>query len=243
MTPIYAIGDVHGCYEQAKNAVTKIQRYHAEQFSGDPRIIWLGDLTDRGPNSKEVVEFIMERGDECVMGNHDYALVASYISPNYLQNWLNWGAGTTLKSYGHDEDILKIVISALMGGVATKQMLDQIDVKLIPEEHVKWISSLPTKIETDNHFFCHAGVDPKKDFAEQDDYDLMWIRGEFLDHRAMYPKLVVHGHSIVNHSDRYSEPPNRVNLDFGAYHYGKLCVGVFDDSVPGGHLVEKFMIT
>jgi len=242
INPIYAIGDVHGCFDEAKCAVQAIENYHLNnKFSDNPRIIWLGDLTDRGPQSREVVELVMSRGDECVMGNHDHAMFASCKTMRYITPWMKWGGATTLASYGHDQELLQSVIQSMING----EVFDPnwVDTSVIPTDHVDWLSKLPTKIETKNHFFCHAGIDPNTPFDKQDDYTLMWIRDEFLDHKKTYPKLVVHGHSIIGHSDRHKNPKNRVNLDHGAYYSGNLCIGVFDDNVKGGKLIEKIIIT
>ncbi|GAB5455371.1 MAG: hypothetical protein Hens2KO_16000 [Henriciella sp.] len=65
----------------------------------------------------------------------------------------------------------------------------------------------------------HAGLRPGKDFAEQDDYDLMWIRDEFLDSRSTFDVVVVHGHTPVE--EPYSDH-RRINVDTGAYFTGRL---------------------
>ena len=175
------------------------------------------------------------------MGNHDHALFVSCRNPSYLNAWMKWGGGETLLSYGHDVESLIKVFEQMNNGQEYDQKL--IDTSIIPSSHVEWISKLPTKIETKNHFFCHAGIDPLLSFDKQEDYTLMWIRDEFLNHQTSYPKLVVHGHSIVGHSDRHTNPTNRVNLDYGAYYSGRLFIGVFDDDIKGGQLIEKLVVT
>ena len=242
MKPIYAIGDVHGCFDQAKNAIIAIDRYHRKQgFSGKPRIIWLGDYVDRGPDSYEVLELLIARSDECVLGNHEQAMYRACIDVEHARYWLKWGGGATLVSYGHDQKDVLDVIHALI--YRDRELdLTKINVNIVPQKHVDWLTALPTKIETDNHFFCHAGINPDLDFNHQDDNTLLYIRDPFLEDRRIYPKLVVHGHSIVGNSDKFKNPRNRVNLDYGAYYRGSLCIGVFDDSIPGGSLIEKLMV-
>jgi serine/threonine protein phosphatase 1 len=61
--------------------------------------------------------------------------------------------------------------------------------------------------------------------ASQDPHDLIWIRWDFLDHRGLFEKVVVHGHTPV------SEPeilPNRVDIDTGAFKTGRLTALVID---------------
>ena len=133
INPIYAIGDVHGCFDEAKCAVERIKQYHtSNNLPNNPRIIWLGDLTDRGPKSKDVIEFILNRGDECVMGNHDHALFVSCRNPSYLNAWMKWGGGETLLSYGHDVESLIKVFEQMNNGQEYDQKL--IDTSIIPSD-------------------------------------------------------------------------------------------------------------
>ncbi|WP_245502708.1 metallophosphoesterase, partial [Mesorhizobium sp. M1A.F.Ca.IN.020.06.1.1] len=57
-TVVYAIGDVHGCYDELSTLEQKIE-LDALQFRGRKIIIMLGDYVDRGPNSRRVVEHLM----------------------------------------------------------------------------------------------------------------------------------------------------------------------------------------
>ena len=243
MTPIYAIGDVHGCYEHALKLTNKIDQYHSENnFSETPRVIWLGDLTDRGPQSKEVIDFIISRGDECIRGNHDQAMLEACTNPDKIHSWIKWGGGNTLISYGHDREMLSEILNDVaMGYISDLSTI--VDISIVPKSHVTWIASLPTKIETKNHFFCHAGVDNNYSLKDQPDEALQWIRHKFLNSTTKWPKHIVHGHSIVNVTDRYQKPIGRTNLDYGCYSTNIMCAGVFDDDTVGGRLIEKLTVT
>jgi len=59
------IGDVHGCLEELQNLINKCN------VSDEDRVILTGDLINRGPDSRGVVDFVRERGFECVRGNHE----------------------------------------------------------------------------------------------------------------------------------------------------------------------------
>ena len=65
MKNIYIIGDVHGCY---KSLLALIEQFPNKQNS---KIVFVGDLIDRGANSCEVIEFIINNNYDCVMGNHE----------------------------------------------------------------------------------------------------------------------------------------------------------------------------
>jgi serine/threonine protein phosphatase 1 len=76
----YVIGDVHGCYDELCELFEKIEKHHGGY---DYKLIFVGDYVDRGPKSKEVVEFIMKmqkRGHVALMGNHEDMLLAGEYS-------------------------------------------------------------------------------------------------------------------------------------------------------------------
>lgn len=70
---IYAIGDVQGCYRSLMNLLDQI---HVE--SDDPKLIFVGDLINRGPDSLATIESIRKLGDKAnvLLGNHDLHLLA-----------------------------------------------------------------------------------------------------------------------------------------------------------------------
>ena len=79
------------------------------------------------------------------------------------------------------------------------------------------------------YFLCHAGVRPGVPLERQDDHDLLWIRGDFLNSTMDFGKIVVHGHTPV------AEPevlPNRINVDTGAFASGRLTCVALDDRRP-----------
>lgn len=73
-----------------------------------------------------------------------------------------------------------------------------------------------------DYMFVHAGINPDAPLDNQDPEDLIWIRGEFLNHSDLYEKVIVHGHSISDTPEIHS---NRIGIDTGAYHTNNLtCV-------------------
>lgn len=57
------IGDLHGCYDEALNLLDKCN------VSSNDRVLYAGDLIDRGPKNWECVELAMRY--ECILGNHE----------------------------------------------------------------------------------------------------------------------------------------------------------------------------
>ncbi|MBL4813166.1 MAG: metallophosphoesterase, partial [Rhodobacteraceae bacterium] len=113
---IYAIGDIHGQKTMLDHALALI---HADGGQ-DARIVFLGDYTDRGPDSRLVVEALMEGFEQgrnwvAVRGNHD-RMFSRYVRYNNEHDprissgkgWLHpaLGGQTTLASYGVDAGVL-----------------------------------------------------------------------------------------------------------------------------------------
>jgi len=126
-TSTYVIGDIHGCYHTMMALLDKLP--------SDARIIFVGDLCDRGNYSKEVIEYISSNHYECILGNHDYYMATSIDDAlegreNIWSKDENMGYEATLKSYGGDREIL--------------------------HRHIKWIKTLPQYIEIDHYFISHA---------------------------------------------------------------------------------------
>lgn len=242
----YAIGDLHGCYQLLILAWNKIQQDVQKRglTKDDYVIVTLGDYTDRGPESKQVIDFLMQKQAEgeplvCLAGNHEYILLNCYdwdtfdplpapmIYPS-LRSFLRNGGVETLASYGY------------------RYKGDwNADLTVIPKEHLKWLRSLPLFYETENYFFVHAGVKPDRSLDEQDPNDMIWIRHEFfLAADAHFPfdwgKHIVHGHTpTVRYTTELKH--NRTNLDTGSVWSGEQAIGVFDLSVQHGP-VEVLMV-
>ena len=63
------IGDVHGCYQELQDLLRAVK---ATPYD---RLISVGDLISKGPDSRAVVEWAMKtRNLECVLGNHELRL-------------------------------------------------------------------------------------------------------------------------------------------------------------------------
>lgn len=107
MEQIYIIGDVHGCY---KSLLALIEQLPNKKNS---KIVFVGDLIDRGSNSCEVVKFIMDNNYDCVKGNHEemfleYAPLKENEDLSDSKYWLlKCGGEQTLKSYTSKDEYYK----------------------------------------------------------------------------------------------------------------------------------------
>ena len=215
-SPVYAIGDVHGQLSELRRLLDLI-----EQDGGkDAKIVFLGDYTDRGPDSKGVIDLLIagkktDRNWTFIKGNHDQMFRLFLQTPPqhdpHLPTELYWlhprlGGDTTMASYG--------VIST------PKTRLIQTHneaLEAIPNTHIQFLDALELSHTHGDYFFCHAGVRPNVALKDQTEDDLIWIRQEFHEFTDPFPKIIVHGHTPVDAATHYS---NRINLDTGA-GYGK----------------------
>lgn len=220
--PIYIVGDIHGYMPKLQTA---LQRIHADGGQ-DAQIVFLGDYIDRGPDAPQILDFLIEaqtmaRPWTMLKGNHDtfprrfIETQSSYFLPSRDLSWLNPKAGGAefLQSYGiltegrPDADIA----------------LDA--ARLIPQAHLNFLDTLQLTFETDDLFCAHAGIKPGVPLDQQIEQDLIWIRHEFLDDTRDHGKLIVHGHTAVEHPEHAG---NRINLDGGAGFGRPLYPAVFE---------------
>src|SRR5258705_6982956 len=141
----YAIGDLHGRYDLLQLALIKI---HEHAGKTEHKIITLGDYIDRGPESRQVIEHLMLCGEQIValQGNHEAMAVESIhrqLDPSW---WMGNGGDQTLRSYGHP---------FLQGRY---HYGEEVYYSLVPQEHVKWMATLPLYYETEKQIFVHAGI-------------------------------------------------------------------------------------
>ncbi|WP_432817326.1 metallophosphoesterase family protein [Sulfitobacter sp. JB4-11] len=221
---LYAIGDIHGQLAELQRVLALIEA----DGGRDARIVFLGDYTDRGPDSKGVLDLLVQARAEgrnwtLLQGNHDRMFswfMRKYPQHDaYLPIELSWlhprlGGNTTLASYG------------VTFTERSRQLAVHADaVNAVPPSHLDLLDSLDTSFETADLFFAHAGIRPGVPLDKQDVEDLLWIRKDFHAVRYAHPKLVVHGHTPVDRAQHYG---NRINLDSGAGYGKPLTAAVFE---------------
>jgi len=81
--------------------------------------------------------------------------------------------------------------------------------------------------EVGDYAFVHAGVRPGVALAHQEERDLLWIRGEFLQATGPFGKVIVHGHTPM---EEPQVTPHRLGLDTGAYATGVLTAVRLDEA-------------
>ncbi len=213
----YAIGDVHGRLDLLHELSEMIEDDVAARPPARPvRLIFLGDLIDRGPDSRAMIELGMRLTGETsaivLKGNHEATLVDVWRgNHDALEMWLMHGGDATLTSYGVDVQALD---------PDDWQAWMRATRRAVPADAIDWIDRLPTWIAIDRHYFVHAGIRPGVPLDAQDDRDRLWIRDEFIDCIDDHDAIIVHGHTIEG--DTVEILPNRINVDTGAYRTGRL---------------------
>lgn len=220
-TQIHAIGDIHGQLELLEAALALIEK------DGGPgaQILFVGDLVDRGPQSAEVLDRLIDgiaagRPWTVLKGNHDRMfqrfLRRGELHDDNIKSGLSWlndrlGGAATLASYGVADAAERPL----------EEVLEEAREK-VPAAHLRFIDGLPLLHETDELFFCHAGIRPGVPLDSQAEDDLLWIRHDFLTDTTPHPKLIVHGHTPVEAPLHHG---NHLNIDCGA-GYGTPIVPV-----------------
>lgn len=220
---LYAIGDIHGRYDLLQLLLTKVDA-DAESFEGQTTLVFLGDYVDRGPQSKAVLDFLIElervSRHELVflLGNHEQTMLDFLADAPASEHWLRYGGLETLASYGvqiSSEDLSKSSLSRVRS-----TLRDNLDAS-----HLDFLRRLRLSYEQGDYYFAHAGVRPDIDLNAQILDDLLWIREPFLSSTRDFGRIIVHGHSI-------SEEPvvrrNRIGIDTGAFASGRLTALVLE---------------
>ncbi|RAU23355.1 serine/threonine protein phosphatase [Paramagnetospirillum kuznetsovii] len=224
-TRVYAIGDIHGrmdLFERLLAAISTDVSYDPYEIGRPDRVvvICMGDLIDRGPDSRGVIERLLSGAPAtgplagaqfiALRGNHEDYMTQFLADFSVAPGWLRNGGLEAIRSYvGHLPD----------GFVADYPALQRLLYRAMPPSHLRFLSRMPAKHVEGDYLFVHAGIRPEVPLERQDAYDMMWIREPFLSHTGPYPKMVVHGHTQVSEPEIH---PNRIAIDTGAYRSGRL---------------------
>lgn len=212
----YAVGDVHGRLDLLK-AVINHSIYDAAKRNLAPRFIFLGDICDRGPRSRQALDLVADilidfPGSMLLKSNHDemFSSALKSMDRREIGAWLSRGGMQTLASY---------CPSDLNGAFEV--------IRTMHLDHIRMIDDATSLHFEDGFVYTHAGINPENSLSEQNDRDLTWIREPFLDHIGHIGGIVVHGHTVVGDLPVVTE--NRISIDTGAHTSGRLTVAVIDN--------------
>lgn len=171
------IGDIAGNYKTLMALVAQMP---------DEPFMSLGDMVDRGPRSKDVLDFFMKPGNSAILGNHEHMMLSFCKNRPYYGSavWLYYNGGRATKMSFMDEKCDEF----------------QRTQAVIPEVYLEWLDSLPFFYETEDLFVSHAARNPRLSMnrlLDQADYDdnILWYRG---NPKRMEGKYQVYGHNYGN---------------------------------------------
>ena len=220
----YGVGDIHGRLDLLEDLLAAITRNSARRVPRKTYLVFLGDLIDRGPDLRGVVERL--RGGAIsgmipifLMGNHEEVMLRILEHESgVLWNWLKFGGAECVESYGLDPFRLS--------RMQEKDALRLIEAS-IPLAHRAFIAAFADTFSFGDYLFVHAGIRPGRPLEEQRRQDLRWIREPFLTEPGDLGHVVVHGHTVVDAVEEYD---SRIAIDTGAYRSGILtAIGIEDD--------------
>ena len=221
---VYAVGDIHGRADLLAALLKQIQAdARVGDYKGPPILIFLGDYIDRGMQSREVIDLLMGElvspfETYFLKGNHEAAMLQFLREPSAGPRWAEYGGAETLASYG-----VRTPRSRVAGEEWAASSADL--ARVLPAEHLRFLSRLQVSVRLGDYLFVHAGVRPGVGLDQQTEYDLLWIRDDFLNDNRPLGVTVVHGHTPAT---RPHKDARRVGLDTGAYISGRLTAARFE---------------
>lgn len=242
----FAIGDIHGRADLLASLLTAITTQCFDN-GWTLRVVFLGDIIDRGPMSLDALRLVDEHLMEfpesiLIRGNHDWfpIRILDEIDEErqelLMRHWIDHlGGDATIRSMGYLGDELSV--SELR--------------QHFPARYLDMIRRASPYVEMEDYILVHAGFRPGTPLQDQTSHDLMWIREPFLSSGGMLGKRIVHGHTVT--ASRKPEIfRDRVALDTGAYEMNLLtAVHIFPDGalefmssgLYGVRLVEPHILT
>ncbi len=212
---LIAIGDIHACYDELMALMKKIQ------LKPNDTLILLGDMIDKGKNTKAVIDFIINLKQQAypiipLMGNHERMLLDALFDKGQLAKWLSQGGKETLASF-------KI------------NTLDELN-----EKYIQFFSQLPYFYTSGKYIFVHAGLNDTIPNPLTDTQTMIWHCKEYYQNKSLQDKIIIHGHCPVSINKSLAlihKEAKVINIDTG-------CVYRKHDTGLSAYLIyEKQLIT
>jgi hypothetical protein len=155
--PVVIFGDVHGKADLLRKLIDKVR----DKFGQDVDIYSVGDLIDRGPDSKGVIQICIDEGIKGQMGNHEQwlkELCVNQVFDDYCQQSI-MGGEHTIDSYG--VEIYSDGQNYFPQGRSSKEIGQEL-FDAIPDSHKEWIAALPNYrvigVDGKSYWLIHAGL-------------------------------------------------------------------------------------
>ncbi|MBS4749954.1 serine/threonine protein phosphatase [Carnobacteriaceae bacterium zg-ZUI78] len=213
---LFIVGDIHGEYD----LLEKLLRYWNEE---EQQLVFLGDLADRGPKTKEcflkVKELVDKKGAICISGNHEDILLKWLGDPQENMDWyLRNGGQATIEG---------LLYKGVLEEETPQEAASMIQTRY--PDLITFIKELPLYYETDYCICVHAGVNfDLEDWHQTSRRDFIWIREPFHQTENTLGKPIIFGHTPVQslHSRLFDTHlwyhKGKFGIDGGAVYNGAL---------------------
>lgn len=164
---INIIGDIAGRYDELQLLLKKMPEADL--------ILSVGDMIDRGPKSREVLEFFMNTpGTEAIYGNHEDMMVQAVRDKWQVHLWLHNGGSATVKQFMEPD-----------GNI------------LVPVEMIAWLEKRPMYFKTDDLIVSHAPIHYDQDDIPSDPYsrDHYFIWNRWVPYKRTGDRFMIFGHN------------------------------------------------
>lgn len=214
--PFDIIGDIHGCYEELCSLLTTLghtvdKTDHRVVVHNGRKLVFLGDLVDRGPASPAVLKLVMQAVRDgvalCVPGNHDMKLL-KWLQGKNVQ--LKHGLEATVAQLENETAAFKEALAVFLNGLISHYVLD--DGRLVVA-HAGLKENMQGRGAGPVREFCLYG----ETTGETDEFGLP-VRYNWASEYAGRA-MVVYGHTPVLHAEWFN---NTIDIDTGCVFWGRL---------------------
>lgn len=214
MNRIFAIGDIQGCNEAFQKMLfekIKIEKTDA--------IYCIGDYIDRGPDSKGVIDTILQLRKDgyhiyTLRGNHEQMMMDGANDKDELKHWKQNGGDNTLKSFG------------------IKSFNDLL------EEYQQFFYDTELYLTQGDYIFVHAGLNFRLPDIYEDKEAMLWERDFESYQPALGNKILIHGHTPVSLEYIKTQNGNCINIDGGCVYKNRIGLGnLVALSLPGKEIL------
>jgi len=200
------IGDIHGCFFTLKALMEQKVKPAPED-----QIFFVGDLIDRGPRTKDVLDYIIFLSSQeyqifPLRGNHEDMCLKALKNESHLQTWYANGAKETLRSFGVPEYLI----------------YDAKALKFIPDNYIQFMIQLPYYYDLGDFLVVHAGINFENDDIFEDLNAMLWSRKIEYKSKKIGNRTIIHGHTpmpfVSIRQDIKKQGNKNLNIDAGCVY-------------------------
>lgn len=177
------------------------------QLEQQDTIVFLGDYIDRGPDSKAVIDYLIQfkethKNVVFLRGNHEQMFLEAQLSMHAHNRWIDSGGEEVMQSYG----------------------LRNFDP--VPYQFQDFISNTHYYYIEGEYIFVHAGLNHLAKSPLNDFNAMMWIREFEVTKKLTGGKILIHGHTptsmqVIEDQIKTSATGLKICLDNGCVYKGK----------------------